>query len=118
MMAAHNTLDATPPAAVGEKNALHGGNPSECGSHPARSWYCVQSERGREAEVRDRLDEQGFGSFLPLVIGMRTVRPGVRQAVTIPAFPGYLFAAFDVRADLWRSILYTRGVRGLFSKTP
>ena len=34
------------------------------------------------------------------------------------AFPGYLFAAFDVRADRWRSIIYTRGVKGLFCSTP
>lgn len=99
-------------------SALPGQRTPECGSHPGRSWYCVQAERGREAEVRDRLEEQGFGAFLPLVIGMRTVRPGVRQAAALPAFPGYLFTAFDLRADRWRAIVYTRGVRGLFSTAP
>jgi transcription antitermination factor NusG len=84
---------------------------------PAR-WYCVQTDRLREGEVRDRLEDQGFGTFLPLVIAMRAVRPGVRQATAIPAFPTYLFARFDVQADRWRSIIYTRGVRGLFSSTP
>lgn len=100
--------------------ALSGPRTPECGSHPAaisvaRAWYCVQAERGRETEVRDRLESQGFGAFLPLVIAMRPVRPGVMRATAVAAFPGYLFAAFDVRADRWRSIIYTRGVKGLFS---
>lgn len=116
--AAKTMLDGAGKNQACRQSALHGGNPLECGSHPGRSWYCVQSERGREAEVRDRLEEQGFGAFLPLVIGMRTVRPGVRQAAALPAFPGYLFTCFDVAADRWRSILYTRGVRGLFSTSP
>lgn len=98
--------------------ALPGPRTPECGSHPGRSWYCVQAERGRETEVRDRLEDQGFGAFLPLVIGMRTVRPGMRQAAAVPAFPGYLFAAFDIGADRWRAIVYTRGVKGLFSTAP
>ena len=97
---------------------LPGRKTPECGSHPGRSWYCVQAERGRETEVRDRLEDQGFGAFLPLIIAMRPVRPGVRQAAAVAAFPGYLFAAFDVRADSWRSIIYTRGVKGLFSASP
>lgn len=98
--------------------ALSGPRAPECGSHSARSWYCLQAERGREDEVRDRLEDQGFGAFLPQVIGMRTVRPGLRQAAPVAAFPGYLFAHFDVRADRWRSIVYTRGVKGLFATAP
>lgn len=97
--------------------ALAVGNHPECGSH-SRLWYCVQTERGREADVRDRLEDQGFGAFLPLIIAMRAVRPGVQQATAVAAFPGYIFAAFDTRADQWRSIVYTRGVRGVFSATP
>lgn len=107
------------------KRSAHsqGQAPSECGSHSApahtlRSWYCLQAERGREAEVRDRLEDQGFGAFLPLVIAMRPVRPGVMQVAAVPAFPGYLFTAFDQRAEPWRSILYTRGVKGLISAAP
>lgn len=111
-------LDGEGNDSVSGRHALPGRNAPECGSHSARSWYCVQAERGRETEVRDRLEDQGFGAFLPLVIGMRTVRPGVRQAAALPAFPGYLFAAFDVQADRWRSIVYTRGVKGLFSTAP
>lgn len=107
--------DAVPNRAI-VAGALSGPRTPECGSHPAlipisRSWYCVQAERGREDEVRDRLEAQGFGAFLPQVIGMRPVRPGVMLAAPVAAFPGYLFTAFDVRADRWRSIIYTRGVR-------
>jgi transcription antitermination factor NusG len=98
--------------------ALSGPRTPECGSHSGRSWYCLQTERRREAEVRDRLEDQGFGAFLPLIIAMRAVRPGVMQAAAVAAFPGYLFVSFDVQADRWRSIVYTRGVRGLFSTAP
>ncbi len=83
-----------------------------------RRWYCIEAQRGREPEVRDRLEDQGFGAFLPLVIAMRPFRPGLLKAAAVAAFPGYLFARFDTRADRWRSILYTRGVRGLISSSP
>lgn len=112
-----NPLDESEETLRNNGNALHGSNPSECGSHAVRSWYCVQAERGRESEVRDRLEAQGFGAFLPLVIEMRGPER-LRRATVAPAFPGYLFVSFDVRADRWRSIVYTRGVRGLFSSAP
>lgn len=112
------TLDLRPSISVTIHPALSGPKTPECGSHSGRRWYCVQTERGREAEVRDRIEAQGFGAFLPLVIAVRPVRPGIMQAATVAAFPTYLFAAFDVRADPWRRIIYTRGVRGLFSSTP
>lgn len=118
MNAMPKELDLMARPDVGVESALSGPKPPECGSHSARRWYCVQTDRGRESEVRDRLEDQRFGAFLPVVIGMRTVRPGIRQAAVCPAFPTYLFAAFDVKADRWRSILYTRGVRGIFSSAP
>jgi transcriptional antiterminator RfaH len=117
-MPLHNRLDSLGATLAGVARALPGRNPAECGSHSTRSWYCVQAERGREAEVRDRLLDQGFGAFLPLVIAMRSVKPGVMKAAAVPAFPGYLFTAFDLRADQWRSICYTRGVRSLFCTSP
>lgn len=87
-------------------------------ANPTSRWYCVEAERARETEVRDRLEDQGFAAFLPLVIALRPVRPGVMQAKAIPAFPGYLFARFDTARDRWRSIVFTRGVKGLFSSAP
>jgi transcriptional antiterminator RfaH len=117
-MSATKTLDEAERNRVALSPALSGPKLPECGCHSGRSWYCVRTDLRREVEVRDRLEEQGFGAFLPLIIAMRAVRPGVREAAAVPAFPGYLFAAFDVKADRWRSILYTRGVKGIFSAHP
>jgi transcription antitermination factor NusG len=113
MSALPKMLDTARTRPVVATEAASGGNPLGCGSHSAR-WYCVETERAREAEVRDRLDDQGFGQFLPLVIAMRPFRPGILQAKAVPAFPGYVFVRFDAKADRWRSIIYTRGVKGLF----
>lgn len=111
-------LDRRAVGAVTVVPTLLGPRTPECGSHPGRRWHCVQAERGRETEVRDRLEDQGFGAFLPQIIALRPVRPGVQVAAAVPAFPGYLFARFDPRADQWRPILYTRGVKGLISSAP
>lgn len=100
------------------REAVSVGNHPDCGSHSPGRWYCVQTEWRRETEVRDRLEDQGFGVFLPLVMVMRPVKPGIMQATTRPAFPGYLFVRFDMMQARWRSILYTRGVKGMFSATP
>lgn len=117
MSAMQKVLDPQRPVVVSAIEAVSGGNPLDCGSHSTR-WYCVETDRARETEVRDRLEDQGFAHFLPLVIVMRPIKPGIMQAKAVPAFPSYLFVRFDANHDRWRSILYTRGVRGLFSSSP
>jgi transcription antitermination factor NusG len=97
---------------LGAHSAEPNGHP-ECGSHSGARWYCVQTVRGRESEVRDRLEAQGFGTFLPLV---QVARDG--KAVMEVAFPSYAFVRFDVAAQQWRCIHSTRGVRRLFSTAP
>jgi transcriptional antiterminator RfaH len=117
MTVALKSLDTTRTYPVSATEAVSGASrPQDCGSHSGR-WYCVETERGRETEVRDRLEDQGFGAFLPLVIALRPVKPGVMQAKAVPAFPGYLFTRFDARTSQWRSIFYTRGVKSLFCST-
>jgi transcription antitermination factor NusG len=113
----HKPLDVVSPGAVTVGHALSERKLPECGSHSGR-WYCVETHQGREAEVRDRLDDQGFGAFLPLVMELRPWRPGIMRAAAVPAFPRYLLVRFDRRAQPWRSILYTRGVKGLLSAGP
>jgi transcriptional antiterminator RfaH len=105
----HGMLEPYSPGALSEGDALSRLRQGECGSHSG-AWYCVQSKPKREREVADRLDAQGFGSFLPLVAVRR--RGVVEEA---PAFPGYLFVRFSLLADRWRSIYSTLGVRRLFS---
>jgi len=98
----------SPPALCGGR-ALSPLRQGECGSHPG-AWYCVQAKPKREREVADRLDAQGFGSFLPLVAVRRR-----GEIEIVPAFPGYLFVRFSLLLDRWRSIYSTVGVRRLFS---
>lgn len=119
MRPANDPLDiAQKPNLYRTQAALSTTGRAGCGSHSGPRWYCVEAERFREAEARDRIEDQGFAAFLPQVLVMRSVRPGIMQARAVPAFPGYLFARFDVAKDRWRPIVYTRGVKGLFSSTP
>ncbi len=97
-------------------SATHSAEPHghpECGSHPGARWYCAQTVPGREAEVGVRLEAQGFGAFLPMVVVERA-----GKVAMVPAFPSYLFTRFDVAVDRWRCIHSTRGVRRLFGSTP
>ena len=94
-----------------------------CGSHltPDTRWYCWQSHPGMELVALLDLTRQGFGAKLPLVCDRH--RPPARRnghvivlpPPIVPLFPGYGFVPFDIKADRWRSIPSTRGVRRLFS---
>ena len=77
----------------------------------------MQTERRREIEVRNRLEEQGFGAFLPLVLVERRHARKVEIA-QVAMFPSYIFARFDTEAPGWRSVAHTRGVRRIFGTTP
>jgi transcriptional antiterminator NusG len=81
-----------------------------CGSLPdPLRWYCIQSHPGAEREAAVRLRDQGFITFVPVVLVERR-----RQFVARPALPRYLFVAFDVAAMKWRSVCHTLGVQRLF----
>lgn len=111
------TVDAGACHGLRQVHALSPLRRVECGSHLG-AWYCVQSRPRMETIAAGELERQGFGTFLPLV-ALRVRRRGEpERIVTAPAFPGYLFARFDVRADRWRSIHSTFGVRRLFSSEP
>lgn len=91
--------------------------PGECGSHPG-AWYCVQSRPRLERLAAHELERQGFAAFLPLVAIRLRRRGEPERVVSVPAFPSYLFVRFDIRADRWRCIHSTFGVRRLFSSEP
>ncbi|MGE0457319.1 MAG: transcription termination/antitermination protein NusG [Bauldia sp.] len=74
-----------------------------------RRWYVVQTQPNREGLAETHLRRQAFETFQPLQ--RRTTRHA-RQFRTreAPLFPRYLFVAFDIGRDRWRSINGTLGV--------
>lgn len=77
-------------------------------------WYVVQTQPHRENVAEAHLRRQGFATFQPR--HRRTTRHA-RQFRTreMPLFPRYLFVAFDIDRDRWRSINGTVGVVRLLS---
>jgi transcription antitermination factor NusG len=83
-------------------------------SSPLR-WYVASTHRGAEDRAEQHIIRQGFRCFVPRQI--RTVRHARRQIEKRSAFfPGYLFVAFDLMRDRWRSLNGTMGVRSLVTQ--
>jgi transcriptional antiterminator RfaH len=59
----------------------------------AASWYALRSKTGKEDQVWQRAQAEGFKTFYPRV-RVRTVNPRARQVK--PYFPGYLFVYADL----------------------
>ena len=75
-------------------------------------WYVAHTLPQRETTALAHLERQNFKTFLPR--RQKTVRHArTLRNVLAPVFPRYLFAAFDVEVDRWRSINGTTGVAGL-----
>ncbi|MER8846087.1 transcription termination/antitermination protein NusG [Mesorhizobium australicum] len=75
-------------------------------------WYVAGVRQGKETIAEQHLRRQGFTSFVPR--GERTVRHARRLSKRIAAyFPGYMFVAFDVTQQRWRSVNGTIGIRSL-----
>ncbi|WP_202380044.1 transcription termination/antitermination protein NusG [Mesorhizobium sp. 131-2-5] len=81
-------------------------------AHLGIRWYVAGVLQGRESVAERHLRRQGFASFVPR--GERTVRHA-RQLSTRAAayFPGYMFVAFDVTQQRWRSVNGTIGISSL-----
>ena len=85
-----------------------------CGSR-VRSprWYCINSQPQRESQAFHELMRQGYHVWLP------QIATGPLEATRLVVmFPGYLFVKFDSKADRWRAIASTYGVKRLFGTSP
>ena len=94
--------------------------PLPCDSHFPLPWYVIRTAPFREAKVRDRLDDRGFGTFLPEVVVERIKRRfrwgrfyEERRRKVVVAFPTYVFACFDVQRPAWRAIYGVKDVAGI-----
>lgn len=72
-------------------------------------WYVIQTNVKLEGLAAVQLRNQNFEVFLPL-FKKRYFKTSVLYKIH-NLFPGYLFVAFDIESDPWRSINGTRGVK-------
>lgn len=76
------------------------------------SWYCIHTQRSKERWVALQLHKSCYEVYLPLLHCQRIVR--LWQMIE-PLFPGYLFARFSVRTQLW-IVSHTSGVVNVVSR--
>jgi transcriptional antiterminator RfaH len=77
-----------------------------------RSWIVVNTQAHRERLAIEHLERQRFITYCPLI--RRRVRHARKaQDVLRPLFPGYIFVRIDPKAERWRPILSTVGVRSV-----
>ena len=76
------------------------------------NWYAAYCRYGSESHAEERLNWQGFETYLPM---FKKKFIGVKRAYyePRPLFPTYVFVRFDIDRNGWRDILSTGGVRGL-----
>ena len=76
------------------------------------NWYVVNTHPHQEGRAEANLRQQDYDVCLPRLL--RTRRHSRRtDTVSAPLFPGYLFVGLDRRAQAWRAINSTFGVRQL-----
>lgn len=79
---------------------------------PGQCWHVVHTLPRQEDIARKNLESQGFRVFLPSI--GKTVRHARHfRQIQAPAFPRYLFVAFDRECQPWRRINGTQGVVSL-----
>lgn len=83
------------------------------------SWFLAQLKPNCANIAEKNLMRQGFKTFLPLEEKTHQ-RNGKSVTAMRPLFPGYIFVAFDVASEFWRSVNSTYGITRLvsFSKEP
>ncbi len=81
-----------------------------------KQWFVAHTQPSKEALAELELSQQGFEVYLPRY---QKVRRHARKIDTVlaPLFPRYLFLAFDLTFDQWRSVNGTRGISYLLMNT-
>lgn len=100
--------DAADIARCGEPAGVAGGG--------ACRWYVAATHPRKELWAIEHLAQQGFATFFPRFRKRQTHRRRVETTLS-PAFPGYVFVAFNRDENGWTSINSTRGVRRLVGPT-
>jgi len=81
-------------------------------------WYAVSTKPHHERRAELNLQQLGVETFNPQLKESKVIRR-VRRVVTVPLFPGYLFAKLDLD-NQFRAVSYAKGVRRIvaFGSTP
>ncbi len=72
-------------------------------------WYAVWTKSHSEQLVADQLVAKGLDIFLPK-ISVWSRRNGVRHAIRVPMFSGYLFLRGNVDKNVYLDVIKARGV--------
>jgi transcription termination/antitermination protein NusG len=72
-------------------------------------WYAIWTKSHSEQLVADQLLAKGLDIFLPK-ISVWSRRGGVRHAIRVPMFSGYLFLRADVDKTVYLDVIKARGV--------
>jgi transcriptional antiterminator RfaH len=75
-------------------------------------WFVAVTQPHHELPAVAHLRRQGWQTFLPFHVATRRHARQFRT-VRVPAFPRYVFVAFDLDRDRWRSANGTYGVQRL-----
>ncbi len=91
-------------------NAFVSGRTGESeGGGACPPWYAIWTRSHSEQLVADQLLAKGLDIFLPQ-ISVWSRRGGVRRAIRIPMFSGYLFLHADVDKNVYLDVIKARGV--------
>jgi len=75
-------------------------------------WYVIRTKPLKESLAQQNLFQQGYETYLPLILETRKRRQKVISAAA-PLFPGYLFISIDTASQNTGPIRSTLGVIGM-----
>lgn len=81
----------------------------EGGEACAQQWYAIWTKSHSEQLVADQLTAKGLDIFLPK-ISVWSRRGGVRHAIRVPMFSGYVFVHADIDKNTYLDVIKARGV--------
>ena len=79
------------------------------GGEACPQWYAIWTKSHSEQLVADQLTAKGLDIFLPK-IAVWSRRGGVRHAIRVPMFSGYLFVRANVDKNVYLDVIKARGV--------
>ncbi len=105
-------IDQDPKGKTGRRNAPAPIATGDAGE--LAGWIVVNCQPHKERIALEHLGRQAFTCYCPMI--RRQVRHARRTYESVrPLFPNYVFVALDFGRQSWRSLLSTRGVRGVVS---
>jgi len=83
-----------------------------------KRWYCVQAKHRYEFFAAANLRRNGFEPLLLTELRTTKRKNGVEFEKLVSLFGIYFFIPLDIEVDNWKRVVYTHGVRRIFSSNP